>query len=317
MLMMKSLTLYIFILTLISNVSFSQRAVSITIDDLPNTKQYKKDGYKSFLLTELDSVKIPITIFINEGKIYGTDSVDKNFSILNEWVKRDYITLGTHTFSHLRYSETNFDLFTKDLVKGQVITSELAKNYNKTLSYFRFPYNDLGRDSIQHKLISDFLKENGFTITPFTIESCDYMFNDLYNYYFDSGNKTNAKKIAESYIEITLKYFEYFDSISVIKYGRHVNQIYLCHESALNITCLPVIFSKLKAKGYSFISLQEALKDKIYAQNDLYQDKWGISWFYRWIKDKSERDRLMRNEPTMKDIENDYTLLKKEGKLDK
>jgi peptidoglycan/xylan/chitin deacetylase (PgdA/CDA1 family) len=310
---MRKVLFYILLIILTSNISFSQCAVSITIDDIPNTRQYEKDGYKSLLLAKLDSLKIPIAIFINEGFIYTTDSVVKNFSIFNEWVKRDYITLGTHTFSHLRYSETNFDLFKNDLIKGQNITSELAKKNNKSVSYFRFPFNDLGKDSLQHELINDCLKEKGYTITPFTIESSDYMFNTLYSYYLKTGDKTKAKKIEEKYIEITLEYFDYFDSIGVIKHDRHVNQIFLCHENALNINCLPVLYNVLKVKGYSFISLNEALKDKIYSQNDLYFDKWGISWFYRWIEDKEERTRLMRNEPKMEDIEKDYNMLQKDG----
>jgi len=62
---------------------FSQKNVSITIDDVPNTSMFKKDGYKSILLEKLDSLKIPIAIFINESLIYKTDSVAKNFELLN------------------------------------------------------------------------------------------------------------------------------------------------------------------------------------------------------------------------------------------
>ncbi|MFT5228284.1 MAG: peptidoglycan/xylan/chitin deacetylase (PgdA/CDA1 family) [Flavobacteriaceae bacterium] len=102
----------------------SQTKIAFTIDDVPNTKKFQSDNYHSILLKNLDSLNIPITIFVNEGLIYKTDSVSKNLELLDNWAKREYITLGNHTFSHSRYSEVGFDRFEDDLIKGDYL-----KNY--------------------------------------------------------------------------------------------------------------------------------------------------------------------------------------------
>lgn len=297
-------------LLLFSTIAFAQRQVAITIDDVPNTIKYQQDKFVPILLNKLNSLNVPVTIFINEGNIFKTDSVEKNFSLLSKWVKSNFITIGNHTYSHPKYSEVGLDSFKKNIIKGESIIRELAKTYNKPLSYFRFPYFDLGADSLQHEEIRNFLKSVDYTSAPFTIESSDYIFDFLYKNYLVLGQKKKAVNVANMYISKTLEYFDYIDSISSLQYGRHINQIYLCHDSYLNADYLDTLINNLKIKGYSLISLDDALKDNVYKQPDLYYEKWGISWIYRWVQDKDERNRLRRNEPDLDAVYEEYKLLK-------
>ncbi|MCX6305450.1 MAG: polysaccharide deacetylase family protein [Bacteroidetes bacterium] len=294
----------------LSAPSFGQLQVAMTIDDVPNTIIYKKDNFSPILLNKLDALKIPVTIFIVEGNIFKTDSVVKNFSLLNQWIKRDFVTPGTHTYAHSRYSEAGTDSFTRDIIKGEGITRELAGKYHKSLSYFRFPYNDLGADSLQHLEISNYLKSKDYTIAPFTIESSDYVFNLLYTHYIDLQQHDKAIAVANLYITTTLEYFDFFDSLSMSQYGRHIRQIFLCHDNVLNAEYIDTLVNKLKLKGYSFIGLPEALGDEVYKQPDLYNKKWGISWIYRWMHDQPDRAALMRREPDMDSVLEEYNLLK-------
>ena len=61
----------------------------------------------------------------------------------------------------------------------------------------------------------------------------------------------------------------------------------------------------MKDEGYRIVSLDEAMSDPVYSQPDLYNEKWGVSWFYRWIGDRKERIRLMRAEPGTGSIEDE------------
>jgi len=176
-----TLTLFIFIL--IHFAATGQSKISITIDDVPNTRLFEQDNYESKLLKKLDSLNIPIAIFINEGLIYRTDAFSKNFELLNQWAQRKYITLGTHTYSHPYYSKIGFEDFSHDIIKGEIITKELGKHYQKEVKYFRAPYNDLGKDSIEQFKLDSFLNKNGYISTPFTVESSDWMYNAVYRYH--------------------------------------------------------------------------------------------------------------------------------------
>lgn len=290
----------------------SQKMVSITIDDVPNSNRLEKDGYQSVLLNKLDSLKIPIAIFINEGLIYKTDSVSKNFESLNNWIQREYVTVGNHSFNHLRYSTTEINSFQKEIMNGESISRQLAKKYKKTIKYFRFPFNDLGKDSIQHSQINYFLQKNNYIITPFTIESSDWIYNTVYEYYLSEKDFKKAKEIGEAYLIKTLEYFDFFDSLAKEDYQRTINQIYLCHDNKLNADFLPQLINELKKRHYKFISLENALTDKVYQQKDRYFKKWGISWLYRWEASQKERIENMKKEPTTEIITELYEEILKE-----
>lgn len=292
--------------------ALAQKKVAITIDDVPNTKKFQQDRFKAQLLKKLDSMQLPVAIFINEGKIYETDSISKNFQLLTDWAARNYITLGNHTFSHSRYSEVGFDVFAADIDKGESITQELAKKLGKPLKYFRFPFNDLGKDSLQHVQIENYLDKKGYQVTPFTVESTDWAFDIAYSYYLARNDRENAKKIGEKYVSKTMEIFDFFEKQAEQQFHRPISQIYLCHDNSLNADYLPKIIRLLKAKKYTFVSLDEALKDSAYQQKNNYNKKWGISWFYRWMKSQEEISRTMKKEPDNEEIERLYPTLMKQ-----
>lgn len=293
----------------ITAAGYGQSNVAITIDDVPNTRQYYTDGFRFRLLEQLDSLQIPVAIFINEGLLMKTEHIRENRQLLKEWVSRIYITLGNHTYSHFRYSEAGVDLFSSDVIKGHFVTKEFAAEQKKLLSYFRFPFNDLGKDKAQHIRMAQILDSLGYISTPFTVESSDWMYSYIYDYYLEHGELDKAEDIGKQYVLSTLNYFQFFDSLSMKLYGRKVSQIYLCHDNALNAKYLPAIIYQLKVKQYEFISLEQALNDPAYKQQDTYYKKWGISWFYRWMRTQEERMNWMKNEPDMTRVELLYNKL--------
>ncbi|MBL0327851.1 MAG: prolyl oligopeptidase family serine peptidase [Bacteroidetes bacterium] len=283
--------------------------IAITIDDVPNTKLFKDNRYKSLLLESLDSLNIPIAIFVNEGLITRTSDTAQNVMLLEEWAKRKYVTLGNHTYSHLRYSDVEFDKFKKDIEKGGVMLHQLANKFNKPVDYFRFPYNDLGIDSIHQIKMDSLLSTMNYKIAPFTVESSDWQFNAIYEYYISNSKFEEANKIGELYVSKTIEYIHFFDSLSQSIYGRNVNQIYLCHDNSINAKYLIKIIALLELENYEFVSIDEAIKDSAYYQNNNYYKKWGISWFYRWMSDSNKRKEWMKKEPDISDIETIYNTI--------
>ncbi len=302
--MLKSLILIILVHCV--QVAFAQKQVAITIDDVPNTMAFKANGFISPLLKVTYARKVPITIFINESKLYETDSVVRNFALLEKWIRSDYVSVGNHTFSHLRYSNVGYEDFRNDILKGESITRALASKQKKELTYFRFPFNDLGIDSIQFDSVALYLKQANYTIAPFTIESSDWMFSRLYEHYLKQGKKKDAKRIANAYVDYTLSLFDYFETIADTMFHRPIKHIYLCHDNPLNADYLPLLMDKLQSKNYSFISLDEAMKDPAYQNKEYYKGKWGFSWLYRWMADIQNRKAMMSNEPSIMGIFKEY-----------
>lgn len=285
--------------------------IAITIDDVPNTKNFKSNNYHSLLQETLDSINIPITIFINEGLIYKIGNKFQNKKLLDEWAKRKYITLGNHTYSHSRYSNVTFDEFKSDIERGEFLTRQLAKKYNKPLQYFRFPYNDLGIDSVSQTKMDSLLTKLNYKIAPFTVESSDWMFNAIYEFSISNSKYEEAEKIGDFYVSKTIDCIHFYDSISLSIYGRNINQIYLCHDNSINAKYLREIIKKLELENYEFVSMEDAMKDIAYEQANNYYKKWGVSWIYRWIKDSTKRIDLMKKEPDFSEVEMLYNAIVK------
>ena len=62
---------------------------------------------------------------------------------------------------------------------------------------------------------------------------------------------------------------------------------------------IPVLgFSQsMKARGYAFITLEEALADEAYRSPDTYVGRWGISWLHHWELTASGKRSLPPDPP--------------------
>lgn len=304
-------TFFLAAILFFSAAAIAQKKVSITIDDVPNAALCANEGYQSRLLHLVDSARLPVAIFINEVRIFDGQAADKGLKLLEQWISSPNVTVGNHGYQHRMYSMEGIDSFKTDVLQGEALSKPLARKYNKRVSYYRFPYNDLGSDAKQHAEAAGFLKARGYTITPYTVHSDDWLFTQLYEYYRKLGQTRDAERIGRAFVDFTLKNFDYIESITDKKLGRPVSQIYLMHDNLLNADYMHEILVALKARGYTFITLDEAMKDAVYQQRDYYEQKFGISWVYRWIKDPQQRMQLMRAQPDSNAIEKELEQVKK------
>lgn len=288
-----------------------ERSVSITIDDVPNVHLYTADGNSSGLLKKLDSLNLPVAIFINEGHLRQNTAFEQNKRLLESWISRPYVTVGNHSYSHPNYGEIGFAAFSDEVLKGEELTRKMAEKAGKKLEYFRFPFNGMGKDSAEQAQMQAFLASNHYISTPFTVESEDWLFTQLYEKALAEGKWEEAKSIGNRYVDLSLKLFDHFEQVAMKVVGKPVKQIYLCHDNRINIDYLPVLVQKLKEKQYRMISLTEALTDETYRLPSHYHGNWGFSWLYRWVKDVEQRRSLMRMEPSDKAAQEAYEALTK------
>lgn len=295
-------TIVTLIVLLQTGICGAQGRIAFTIDDVPNTMLFEQEGFQAPLLDQVDSLGMPVTIFINEGLLFKNEHQSANLQLLKKWAKSDSVELGNHTYSHGRYSEVGYQLFKEDVRKGEEITRDLATIYGKSLNQFRFPYNDLGADSAQQEAIHHYLAAHGYTSTPFTVESSDWIYNALYEEYLEANKLDSAEWIVDEYISYTMASLHFFDSVATKQYGRAIDHIYLCHDNKLNAKCLVRLKAEMEAAGFTFASLSEVMKDPVYAQQNHYYLKWGVTWIYRWMEVHSERIQLMHEEPEMEAV---------------
>jgi len=291
-----------------------ERSVSITIDDVPNVHLYAADGHSSRLLKKLDSLNLPVAIFINEGHLKQNPAFEQNKKLLQNWITKPYITVGNHSYSHPNYGEIGFETFSEDVLKGEELTRKMAEKAGKKLDYFRFPFNGMGKDSAEQAKMQAFLAGHHYVSTPFTVESEDWLYTQLYEKALQEGKREEAREIGGRYVEHSLRLFDHFEKLIATEFGTSVKQIYLCHDNRLNTDYLPVLVQKLRDRDYQFISLANALSDPAYSLPLYYHGNFGFSWVYRWIKDIDKRRSLMRSEPVDRETQQAYEALTKSKK---
>ena len=261
----------------------SDRRVAITIDDGPVVGELKDierfrritDG----LIGALTAAKVPATMFVNEAQLNVPVQRDARAAALEQWLDAGF-ELGNHTYSHQSANEVAFERFADDVVKGEVITGAALKQRGRALSWFRFPYLHAGADEASHGRILAFLESRGYRIAPITVDYADYAFAGPYARALAAGDQERARRIRDAYVAQVDAGFEHAERASLDVFGREIAQILLIHCNELNSVALGDTFGRMRARGYRFITLDEAMADAAYARRDTFTGPGG-SWLGR------------------------------------
>jgi hypothetical protein len=98
------------------------------------------------------------------------------------------------------------------------------------------------------------------------------------------GRLREAGKVREAYVAHLDPALETFESMAAELFGRAIPQILLVHASRLNADAMEAMLARLEARGYAFITLEEALEDPAYTSPDGPLGPHGPSWLLRWSK---------------------------------
>ncbi len=261
-----------------------QRKVTITVDDLlatpadANEYEYISDNILKTLLEN----NVKAVGFVNESRLYTNEEPDSTkIKILEKWMKSD-MELGNHTFSHVYINNTSIEDYKKDVIKGELITRPLLKKYDKELKYFRHPQLRTGPTDAYRSELTNFLKNRGYIIAPVTIDNDEYIHAFCYANAKKEGNTLLMAKIGRDYIDYMRSVFDFYEKLSASFLGYEVPQTLLIHANNLNADYLDELVELIKNRGYVFISIDEALKDRGYKLPEGTHSR-GPSWIQRWM----------------------------------
>src|SRR5438132_860738 len=132
------------------------------------------------------------------------------------------------------------------------------------------------------KLLAAFLAGRGYTVTPVTIDNDEYVYAAAYADARRRGDTPMATRLAEDYLRYMESVFSFIEGVSRDLLGREIPQVLLLHANALNADRFPQLAAMMRARGYRFVALEEALRDKAYGRPDTYVGPWGVSWLHHW-----------------------------------
>jgi peptidoglycan/xylan/chitin deacetylase (PgdA/CDA1 family) len=274
-----------------------RREVAVTFDDLPLQGPYLTDTelreMTERLLRSVKANGVPVFGDVVEGQLYRNGELDsERVAVLKMWLDAG-AELGNHTYSHLSLNSHPLAAVEQDLIRGEAVTKRLLGERGMRLRYFRHPVLHTGPDIETKKAFEKFLAAHGYTIAPVTIDNQDFIFAVVYARAKRRGDMRLMKRVVDEYIPYMERIFEFFEKLSVDVLGYEVKQVLLLHASELNADHFDDLVRMMKRRGYTFISLEQALRDKAYSLPDALSSK-GLSWIHRWALAKGME---MREEP--------------------
>jgi peptidoglycan/xylan/chitin deacetylase (PgdA/CDA1 family) len=242
------------------------RKIAITIDDGPaigpgeDLTAYRKisDALRETFVAE----KVPAIMFVNERQLNVDGQRDARVALLHRWLEAG-LDIGNHTYSHPQLAQVGLPAFLDDIVKGEVIIRPLLEARGRKLVWFRYPFLETGRGE-QAKSIEDFLAQRAYRIAPVTVEYADYNHASIYVRHLRAGDQAKADEQYATMLQALDTAFARAETLSKEVLGYELPQVLLIHCNELNALTLRRTLQRLRTRGYTFVSLDEAMADPGY-----------------------------------------------------
>lgn len=240
--------------------------IAVTVDDLP----YNGDLPPNTTRMEIASKMLrvfqrhhiqQIYGFINAKKLEENKQYEK---ILTSWIANGNL-LGNHTFSHTDLAKVNADTYIADIQKNEPYLKKFM--HDKNYKYFRYPYLAEGNTLEKRNAIRNYLFEHQYQIAPVTTDFFDYEWNAAYVRCLKKQDNNSIKWLKQSYLEQALNALTISHQLSRFLFHRDIKNIFLIHINAFNAEMLDQLLTEYKRQGVKFISLKNALSDKVYSIN--------------------------------------------------
>lgn len=259
--------------------------VAITVDDLPtqgpipsNTNQLE---IARKMLEVFKKHSVPeVYGFINAQK---TDEKPKLNEVLKLWTDAGY-PLGNHTYAHKKLNDISIEEFVKDIDQNEKTLSAEGSKFD--WKYFRYPYLCEGETQEKRNAVREYLNSKGYKIAEVTVDFKDWAWSEPYARCLKSSNQEEIKWLKESYLKNAINQYRQQQKIALAIYNRPISHILLMHIGAFSAEMLDQLLSAYEKEGIEFVTLSEALKDKVYAEDHKVASTWGAIFTYQVMKSR-------------------------------
>ena len=267
----------------------ANRTMALTFDDLP----FVAAGQPYFpaaarvtaeIIDVLRRHRAPAIGFVNEAQLArGGKEREDRVALLQLWIDAG-MSLGNHTYSHPDFNALTVDAFKDEIVKGEPTIKRLMAARGADRLFFRHPMTHTGDTKAKKDAIDAFLAGRGYRIAPHTIENSDFIFNAVYVRSQAARDKELARRVQDAYVDMTMAATTFAEGASRALFKRDIPQVLLLHANVLTATALNTMLTRFEARGYRFVSLEDAMADSAYATADTMVSASGPTWFWRWAR---------------------------------
>lgn len=255
--------------------------IALTFDDLPY--QTRRNGAPLLsdpavwattsqdILDALSAAGAPATVFVNCGNLAEDDV------LVGQWRAAGH-AIGNHTAHHRSAAHTELDAWMTDVRQ----CDGLWPAGSVETRWFRFPFLWRGEGVERRDATLGALAEAGYTVSPVTIDTHDWMFEFVRRRSVSDGAASEElATLGDQYVDNVAEAVAEARAISREKLGREAVQIMLLHINRVTAEELPRILDGLATEGIAVVPLAEAMADPLYHQTDAWAGSGGRWWLAR------------------------------------
>jgi peptidoglycan/xylan/chitin deacetylase (PgdA/CDA1 family) len=277
------------------------RMVAVTFDDLPGVARGDRSVQTHARITDgvlrhLREHRVPAIGFVNEAKLLTDGRVDeRRVALLRQWARAG-LELGNHGYSHVDFHTTPVDAYITDVARGDSVTRLVLAEAGRRPRFFRHPFLHSGRTLEDRRRFEASLAERGYRVAPVTIDNGDYLFAAAYDH---APADSVRRRVADEYVAYMERVTAFYEQQSVSLLGRDIPHVLLLHANNLNADHFGRLAEMYVRRGYTFVPLERAMRDPVYASPDTYTGAGGISWIHRWALTAGKRGADFAGEPAV------------------
>jgi len=239
--------------------------VALTFDDLPvhgplPPGTTRLDVARA-ILAALAAVKAPSTYGFINAKNADTPEA-KEFLAL--WRAAGH-PLANHTFAHMDLDQNTVAAFGEDVAANEPILRELMGGAD--WHWFRYPYLREGNSPERRRGVRALLAERGYRVAQVTLDFWDWAYNGPYVRCAERNDAKGVEWLKESWLGEADAWIRKGREDARQLYGRDVSHVMLLHVGSLHVLMLPRLLELLDQRGFELVTLDEAQKDPIYAED--------------------------------------------------
>ncbi|MBX9401573.1 polysaccharide deacetylase family protein [Lysobacter sp. BMK333-48F3] len=283
------------------------RRLALTVDDLPWVPLPEVPtaevlpGHRR-LVAAVARAGVPVVGFVNEGKLEDRGRIDpERLQMLRDW--RDAgAELGNHSYGHSDLHAVGLAAYQADILRGERQLKALTDEKSQPAPrWFRHPYLRAGRSVEDKAALQAFLAEHGYRIAPVTVDNADWIWAGAYLRLDQRGDARLKARLRRDYLRYMGAKLDYYERQSIALLGYNLPQVWLIHANLLNADAYGELIAMARKRGYRFVGLDEALRDRAYQRADAYLGPAGPSWLHRWAIGERKPPTFFAGEPETPD----------------
>ena len=283
-----------------SAVAIEPRRVAITVDDLPWAELARTGDDVAVERSRRLVAALRGTHaigFVNEDKLERDGAqVPARVAMLDQWLDAG-LALGNHAYGHPGLHATPIAAYERAILDGERVLRPMLEARGQSLSWFRHPYLQAGRDDADRARLDAFLATHGYRVAPVTVDNGDWIYARAYLEAQAKRDEALQARLRRDFVDYIDAKFRFYEDASRRLFGREIPQVLLLHANALNADTMPALLARLQRRGYAFVPLEDAVADPAYAHADGYRGGAGISWMHRWAMAEKKPRVFYEGEP--------------------